>query len=542
MERLALYRIIRIVWMSVKFFTQVTFFQRRFKGRWTVTTERKWERLVNKQAKEYKQTALKLGGLMIKMGQFLSTRADIMPPSFLAELEDLTDRVPAVPREKALSLLEAEWNVPHTDYLAHLSDQPIASASIGEVYKGTLRDGTTIAIKIQRPDIDRILRADFRSMKIVIWLAKRFTTFGKQIDFDLIYREMVDTIGAELNFLQELKNGRAFTERFKDMPGVIFPIYFDELSTRRVLVMEWIEGARITNLAFIDHHGLNRRDLSDRLFRLFLEQVLDGGQFHADPHGGNILIQPDGSIVLIDFGMVGSISQADSRSILKVVEGIIFKQFDQVLDGLEEMRFLLPNADRRLLGDSIARVVAAYESEELTKMDSFVVDRLLDDLRYIIRTQPVQLPAEFAFFGRAVSTFVGVLHILDPKVDLLAIARPRVIEWATTQKTGEPGFSKEDALRLLMNATGSIRMLPQKVITFLDEPTRMREYMEKRDIALYGERMSSQTRILSGVLAVLNMGTLLFSIWVNHLLLLTFSSIIFTSSIWVFNRSNRKKL
>ncbi len=542
MERLALYRIIRIVWMSVKFFTQVTFFQHRYKGRWTVTTDQKWERLVTKQAKEYKRTALKLGGLMIKMGQFLSTRADIMPPSFLAELEDLTDRVPAVPREKALSMLEEEWNVTHTDYLAQLSDQPIASASIGEVYKGTLRDGTSIAIKIQRPDIDRILRADFRSMKIVIWLAKRFTMFGKQIDFNLIYREMVDTIGAELNFLQELRTGRAFAERFKDMPGVTFPIYYEEFSTRRVLVMEWIEGARITNLAFIDHHGLNRHDLSDRLFRLFLEQVLDGGQFHADPHGGNILIQADGSIVLIDFGMVGSISQADSRSILKVVEGIIFKQFDQVLDGLEELRFLLPNADRRLLGDSIARVVSAYESEELTKMDSFVVDRLLDDLRYIVRTQPVQLPAEFAFFGRAVSTFVGVLHILDPKVDLLAIARPRIIEWATRQKTGEAGFSKEDALRLVMNAAGSIRMLPQKVMTFLDEPTRMREYMEKRDATLYEERMSLQTRMLSGVLAVLTMGTLLFSILVNHLLLIILSSVFFISSIWVFNRSNRKKV
>ena len=371
MERLAIYRIYRIVWMSVKFFTQVTLFQRRYKGRFTPVVNEKWERLVTKQAKEYKRTALKLGGLMIKMGQFLSTRADIMPPSFIAELEGLTDRVPAVPREQAIDLLEQEWNETHTDILMNLSDKPVASASIGEVYKGTLKDGTPVAVKIQRPEIERILRADFRAMKIVIWLAKRFTAFGKQIDFNLLYSEMVDTIGAELNFLQELRNGRSFADRFETMPGVRFPVYYDEFSTRRVLVMEWIEGARITDLAFIDSNGINRRVLSERLFRLFLEQVLDGGQFHADPHGGNILIKPDGTIVLIDFGMVGSISKEEARSVLKVVEGILLKQFDQVLDGLEELRFLLPQADRRLLADAIARVVAAYESRRINANGQF---------------------------------------------------------------------------------------------------------------------------------------------------------------------------
>ncbi|MGB3261138.1 ABC1 kinase family protein [Paenisporosarcina sp.] len=534
MERLAIYRIYRIVWMSVKFFTQVTLFQRRYKGRFTPAVNEKWERLVTRQAKEYKRTALKLGGLMIKMGQFLSTRADIMPPSFIAELEGLTDRVPAVPRARAIELLEQEWNAVHTDTIMNLSDKPVASASIGEVYKGNLKDGTPVAVKIQRPDIERILRADFRAMKIVIWLAKRFTAFGKQINFNLLYSEMVNTIGAELNFLQELRNGRSFADRFASMPGVRFPVYYDEFSTRRVLVMEWIEGARITDLAFIDANGINRRDLSERLFRLFLEQVLDGGQFHADPHGGNILIKPDGTIVLIDFGMVGSISKEEARSVLKVVEGVLLKQYDRVLDGLEELRFLLPQADRRLLADAIARVVAAYESEELTQMDSFVVDRLLDDLKGIVRTQPVQLPAEFAFFGRAVSTFIGVLHVLDPKVDLLAIARPRVLEWATTQKDGDKSFSKEDAIRFALNAIGPLRDIPQKVLTFLDEPTRMREYMQMRDAESKMVRYRLQTRMFAGIISVLSLGTGFYAIWDEHSPLMVASGIFFVASAWVY--------
>lgn len=534
MDRLAIYRIYRIVWMSVKFFLQVTLFQRRYKGRWTPVTNEKWERLVTKQAKEYKRTALKLGGLMIKMGQFLSTRADIMPPSFIAELEGLTDRVPAVPRKDAIALLEEEWNTTQSDYVENLSDKPVASASIGEVYKGTLKDGTAVAIKIQRPDIDRILRADFRAMKIVIWLVKSFTAFGKQIDFNLLYREMVDTIGAELNFLQELQNGRSFADRFEEMPDVRFPVYYDEFSTRRVLVMEWIDGARITDLAFIDANGLNRRDLSERLFRLFLEQVLDGGQFHADPHGGNILIKPDGTIVLIDFGMVGSISKEEARSVLKVVEGILFKQFDQVIDGLEELRFLLPHADRRVLADAISRVIAAYESQELTQMDSFVVDRLLADIKKIVRTQPVQLPAEFAFFGRAVSTFVGVLHVLDPKVDLLAIARPRVLEWVAKQRGGEKSFSKDDALRIALNAIGPLRGIPQKIVNYLDEPTRMREYLQIRDAGLEVERSRLQTRMFAGVVAVLSLATSFFGVWNEHIPLIATSGFFFLVAAFIF--------
>lgn len=540
MDRLAFYRIYRIVWMSLKFFTQVTLFQRRYKGRFTPIINEKWERLVTKQAKEYKRTALKLGGLMIKMGQFLSTRADIMPPSFIAELEGLTDRVPPVPRVKAIDLLEEEWNTSYCDFLSNLSDKPVASASIGEVYKGTLQDGTEVAVKIQRPDIERILRADFRAMKLVIWLAKRFTAFGKQIDLNLLYNEMVDTIGAELNFLQELRNGRSFADRFEAMSGVRFPVYYEELSTRRVLVMEWIEGARITDLAFIDANGINRRELSERLFRLFLEQVLNGGQFHADPHGGNIIIKPDGTIVLIDFGMVGSIRKEEARSVLKVVEGILFKQYDQVLDGLEELRFLLPHADRRLLANAIARVVAAYESEELTQMDSFVVNRLLDDLKGIVRTQPVQLPAEFAFFGRAVSTFIGVLHVLDPKVDLLAIARPRVLEWATTQKGGEKSFSKDDLLRIGLNAIGPLRTLPQKIAAYLDEPTLMREYMQERDTEIKAERSRLQTRMFAGSISMLALATLFFGVWDEHTPLIIISSVFFIGSSLVFKQKSYK--
>src|SRR5690606_21338357 len=154
-----------------------------------------------------------------------------------------------------------------------------------------------------------------------------------------LYNEMTETIGAELNFLQELQSGRAFAERFDGMEGVRFPVYFDEYTTRRVLVMEWIEGARITDLAFIEKHNLDCHELSERLFTLSIDQVLVGWQLHTGPHGGNILLTPDGTIVLSDFAMTGTISKANSPALLRIAEGIIFKNYDDALDALEELRF-----------------------------------------------------------------------------------------------------------------------------------------------------------------------------------------------------------
>lgn len=534
MTRIAFIRIFRIVFMAIKFYTQAMLFQRRHRGNWNPLVQEKWEKLVTKQAKDYKILALKLGGLMIKLGQFLSTRADIMPPSFLVELEGLTDRVPSVSRQKIVSVLEQEWNSPYTSYLTSLSDESVASASIGEVYKGVLKDGTEVAIKVQRPGTDRILRADFQAIRIVIWFLRTFTPLSKQMDFKQLYNEMTETIGAELNFLQELQSGRAFAERFDGMEGVRFPVYFDEYTTRRVLVMEWIEGARITDLAFIEKHHLDRHELSERLFILFLEQVLYGGQFHADPHGGNILLKPDGTIVLIDFGMTGTISKADSQAVLRIAEGIIFKNYDEVLDALEELRFLLPQADRALLADTIARLVTAYESNELMQMDSFVVERLLKDLQGIVRTQPVQLPAEFAFFGRAASIFVGVLHVLDPGIDLLALARPRILEWASSQKEGKRMFGKEDVLRWVIQASNPLRVFPQKVINYLEEPERMRHYLENRDGRVREHQRDLQSRMFAGIFTILSFVGISIAVWFSHEALIWVSSAFFVGSLWTY--------
>ncbi|OZS77595.1 ABC transporter [Tetzosporium hominis] len=534
MKNVAWYRMYRIVWMSIKFFLQVYFFQRKYRGRFTPVVQAKWERLIVRQATEYKETALYLGGLMIKVGQFLSARADVLPQAFIEELEGLTDRVPPVERDLAMKVIEEEWGGPVSKYVTKISDESIASASIGEVYKATLLDGRDVAIKIQRPGIERIIRYDFKAMRVVIWLAKRFTTFTKQIDFDLLYREMESTLLPELDFLQELQHGRSFHQRFNDLEGICFPIYFEEYSTRRVLVMEWIEGTRITNISFMEQHGIDPTEVTERLFLLFMEQVLRSGEFHADPHAGNMMIQPDGTIVLLDFGMVGSITPAQTRSIIKAIQGILLDNDDQILDALEELNFLLPNADRPLLADTIRRMIHAYETNELSKMDSYVVERLLTDIRYIVRTQPVQLPAEFAFFGRALTTFVGVLHALDPNVDLLELGKPRILAWARERATGQDSTDSQERFFSWLQK-GAIPL--QKAYSLLDEPARLRKLIEATTIEKVRVQHVFLDRAVHAVMGAISLIAFFAGIFFQHVWLAT------TSAVFgiVFLRSFYKK-
>lgn len=208
MTRNRYYRIFVIVLMTVRFFVEVWWFHRKYRGRSREETAHAWEALVARQARRYKQTALKLGGLLIKMGQFLSTRADIMPRAFTTELSDLTDRVPAIPWEISRAVLEQELNQPVDRIFSELSAQPVASASIGEVYRGRLLNGAEVAVKVQRAGIEKIIDADFAATRVVVRLAKRFAGWAKTMDLDALYQELSRTISRELDFRKEYEHAR----------------------------------------------------------------------------------------------------------------------------------------------------------------------------------------------------------------------------------------------------------------------------------------------------------------------------------------------
>ncbi|PRO64673.1 ABC1 kinase family protein [Alkalicoccus urumqiensis] len=515
MKNNALYRITVIVYMFIKFVLQLYWFNKRNPA-WDSFTQEKWEALVASQAREYREKALHLEGLMIKVGQFLSTRADIMPEAFLKELADLIDQVPPVEPAVSKGILEHEWGQPIENRLDEISDRPVASASIGEVYRGKLPNGQEVAIKIQRAKVDQIIKSDFKALRIVLWITRHFTKMGKEINTKALYQEVVKIIGDELDYHKEMKNAQNFQRRFSESSHYYIPQFYEEYCTRRVLVMEWMEGRKVTDLSFIREHNIDRKKTAERIFQFFMDQLLDQGRFHADPHQGNILLQEDGMIVILDFGMVGYITREDSASIRRMVQGFVLDDYQLVIDELQTLGFLLPHADKSKLESTLRNYVNMYLSSDISQLDQEIVEEIFDDLQHIVRDQPIQLPAEFAFLGRAASIGLGVLTIVDPEIDFIELGRPVVMEWLNEADEKKGSIQAQ----VLKDSVKPMLSLPRNLNEFLEEPSYERREASRRQFRQFHHQRYLWAYLGSGAAAVVTLPFLYLALWFEAQLLL----------------------
>jgi predicted unusual protein kinase regulating ubiquinone biosynthesis (AarF/ABC1/UbiB family) len=384
-----------------------------------------WERIGH----EFNTTLFELNGVLIKVGQLMSIREDLLPKSFVDQIKDLVDHVPPSPWEEIDKVLESEWKSPVKTKLETIDKSAVASASIGEVYKACLTDGTSVAVKVQRPEIPSLVKTDFRSLSIILWFVRHFAPIPKGfINFKMLYKELKQVIEQELDFYKEMNTAITFRQRFSEHPGVKIPNVYPELCTDKVLVMEWVEGVRLNDTARISGFGLEGEKLGQRLFQLFLPQWLEAGTFHADPHAGNILIQPDGTFVLLDFGMVGEITKRDSVHFQQLLEGILLKDYHKAAQALSQLGFLLPEADLK----SIERLLEEFVSidmEQFKQMDLISVKKEMNDM---MKTLPVQVPTRFIFLGRSFATVEGLVYTLCPEKETLDIMKPAFLKWVKT--------------------------------------------------------------------------------------------------------------
>ncbi|WP_404456006.1 AarF/ABC1/UbiB kinase family protein [Virgibacillus necropolis] len=474
------YRCSVIVWMIFKFICQASLFHIRHRI-WDDRTRQKWNNLLKKQAREYRKTAVKLGGVLIKVGQFLSTRADFMPDVFIQELAGLVDRVSPSSFSYAKSLMEKEWGGDIYDHLLEVQDKPVAAASIGQVYKGKLKNGKEVAIKVQRYRVRDIFHMDFTAMKIVFWMMKVLTNFGKKADLNALYRELIYVMNRELDFEQELAFGNYFKERYKSNTAIYIPEYMEQLCTKEVLVMEWMYGAKITDLSYMNKHNINIQQTAKELFDVYLDQFLHDGNFHADPHAGNLLIQQDGTIVIIDFGMVGEVRKQDTHYFKQIIQGLIMDDYDKVVQTLDDMNFVLPNANRGKLKKMIKETIAMYQNGSFTKMDTHTMDTIKDDIRLFIKDQPIQLSADYAYLGRAISIVFGLLISLYPDVDIEKWAKPKIKQWI-----GGKGFTDSIYKQVAKDAAKPILSFPKAMLGWLENGEKNRQWeKEKQQTQLY---------------------------------------------------------
>lgn len=416
-------------WIVLNLFLGIfwTFYSLKFKKFWHTDEwiQKKKQELYRSQARRFKETAVGLGGLLIKLGQFFSTRVDILPPSSIEELSSLQDEVQPVQFDRLKTLAEKEYAAPLEGVFAYIEQAPLASASLGQVHLAGLHNGQTVAVKIQRPDIDKLVAIDLKAIGRVVSLLKIFTDWEKFIDLDAIYLEFSETLQAELNYLQEGRNAETIAGNNREDQDLIIPRIIWEYTTDRVLTMEYVEGIKITDLAAIEAAGIDAKHLADRLLQIYIKQVLIDGFYHADPHPGNLFVRPDGKIIMVDFGMVGQIP-ADTRDLLvDMVFSMVNRDYDRVVEYLTQIGFIRPGSDRRVLG----RAVSIFLEQTLGKAQDFSSNDLftvLDDLEKLLYENPFQIPANFTFLGRALGTLYGICIKLSPGISFLDVARPYV--------------------------------------------------------------------------------------------------------------------
>lgn len=397
------------------------------------------ESTFRRQAIRFRLTAEKMGGLLVKVGQFLSSRVDLLPKPFVQELQALQDRVREAPWASVKPLLEQELG-PLDTVFSEFNPSPLASASLGQVYEARTWSGQRLAVKVQRPHIQDIVRADLKAIRIVVALTSRLTRFGRTFDLTAVFAEFRRTVHQELDYRQEALSAARIAQDCREMPWLKVPRVHENFTTPTVLSMDLEPGIKVSDHDALDSAGIDRHTVAERLIHLYLHMVMDVGFFHADPHPGNILVTQDASLVLLDYGMVGHVTVTSRRQMRRLFVGISERRPNVIVDSLYALAIVRPEADRRTLTSRISYLLERYYAETLQDIRQLDLDHLLRDVEALVREEPVQFPAEFAFLGRAIGMLVGLATGLDPDINLVHLFAPYARRFVTQDSGGPIGF------------------------------------------------------------------------------------------------------
>ena len=378
----------------------------------------------------FRQTALELGVLMIKLGQFLSSRADLLPEKALAVLASLQDEVPAEPFSHVVSVIETELGQPVEHMFSTLERKATAAASLGQVHKGVLAStGEEVAVKVQRQNIDQLVRMDLSSLKFVILVITRFLDTGNFIDLKGVYREFERTVYEEIDYITEAANCQRFHEMFKHDPTIYIPRVYEEYSSRRLLVLEWIDGIKINDYARLEAEGIDRLEIANRTVQSYFHQFFEEGFFHADPHPGNIFVKPGtlGKVPIIefvDFGMVGTITSSVKQAMKDLFLSVVTRDSETMVQALSQLGFIGKGANLATLESGLRSLLEQFYGLTLGEVRELDYPEVAEEIGKLLYGQPFQIPAQYAFLGRAVSTLMGVSTGLAPDFNFIECATP----------------------------------------------------------------------------------------------------------------------
>ncbi|GIW11197.1 MAG: 2-octaprenylphenol hydroxylase [Dehalococcoidia bacterium] len=408
-----------------------------------------------------------IGPTAIKLGQVLSTRPDIVPPELLQELIKLQDTVPPFPFEGVEQTIREEFGHELGTIFCEFDPTPVAAASLAQVHRARLVRGDEVAVKVQRPGIVPLIETDIDIALRVAAILERRTEWARAYNLTETIEQFARTIREELDFTAEARNIELFRRTFAGQPGVVFPRVIWEYTTRRVLTMHWVGGYKITDFAALAAAGIDRRALAHRFAEVILEQVLIHGFFHADPHPGNVLVTPDGRIAFLDFGMVGYLDESLKEELVQLVLALVRRDTSEITRELLDIGVIHEPIDFRRFRSDLARLLRRYYNVPLRQIP--VGDVIQDTLQLAYRYH-LQLPADLALLGRAMSTMEGVALTLDPEISIVSVAEPfgrrllaqRVGLWQSWEQLQQAAVEYLSLARLIPRRVESLLSLAEK--------------------------------------------------------------------------------
>jgi ubiquinone biosynthesis protein len=430
-----------------------------------------------RNAKRVYETILVLQGLFIKVGQLLSIMANFLPEEFRAELEGLQDQVPPRPWKEIEPRVEEELGAPIDELYDRFDKKPIASASLGQVHEARTKDGQRVAVKVQHQDIDEIVRLDLKTIRRIMAIVQWFVPVQ---GLDAYYHQIKELLRQELDFALEADNIEKISKNFEKDPRVHFPTPIRELSTKRVLTSTFVEGKKLSDIAGLDAMGIDKKELANRLVRVYCQMIFVDGVYHADPHPGNILVNADGDLVLLDFGAVAQLSQPMREGIPEFLEGVIRRDTDRLIKALRKMGFLSRTSDE-VVSEKIIEYFHRRFQEEV-KLESFNLkdikidpqrgfENLLDLRKMNVGLKELSgtfhVPRDWVLLERTILLVYGCCSLLDPELNPMGIIQPYLQDFVLGNRDW-----RQIAMETVRDMALSAVTLPEDLRKYLVRATR----------------------------------------------------------------------
>jgi len=454
------------------------FFARPLVRRGAQERHRRW-------AARFRDLAVEMGGVLIKLGQFLSSRADVMPPEITKELATLQDEVPPDPYPPIKRLIEEELAAPIPELFSRFIEEPQSGASLGQTYYAWLPDGDAVIVKAQRPQIEELVATDLAAVKWAIGLIKWYPAIRRRVNLGALLEEFSRITYEELDYIAEGHNAEGLAANFADNPDVFVPRPYWSHTSKRVLTLERADAIKITDYEALTAAGIDRTQVAERVFGTYVQQMLIDGFFHADPHPGNLFIEPqgpdreDGSlgrefvVTFVDFGMMGHITPRDKALFRDLAVHAFNRDVPAAINDMKKLGFILPGADTRPLQRALYILVERYYGLSVREFANIEIEEMLAmayELRDIIYEFPFQIPINFVLLARAMGILEGLCAGLDPDFNGFIVAEP-YIKQLMAMELAEEGLTE----RVMTEVRGLAELLwrlPRELEQFLSQGLR----------------------------------------------------------------------